>query len=141
MTTPSIKPTGHHVLVTPLAWEKETDWGFALTPHENSESAKLEKAGRMYGTLVAVGPQAWKAHAVALLKGLPELVYRRFIDATESWARVGDTIMYSRYAGKSLFDPITGQEYYLIHDEDILAVLPAKDDWEFNPTNKEKVTR
>lgn len=136
--TPTIKPCGHHVLVAPLEWEKETEWGFALTPHENSETAKLEKAGRMYGTLVAVGPQAWKAHAAALIKSLPINLVNMFLKSTEDWAAVGDTVMYSRYAGKSVFDPITGEEGYLIHDEDIVAVLPPKEDWVWNPTEKGK---
>jgi hypothetical protein len=33
---------------------------------------------------------------------------------------------------------LTGEEYYLIHDEDILAVLPSNDDWVWDPTEREK---
>lgn len=139
MTSPSIKPCGHHVLVAPMEWEQRTETGIYLTPHEDSEFAKLEKAGRMYGTLEAVGPQAWKAHAAALLKGINfEWLAKVLLKHTDDWAQIGDTVMYSRYAGKSVFDPKTGAEYYLIHDEDILAVLPAKEEWEYLPTEKDK---
>ena len=53
------------------------------------------------------------------------------------WAAVGDTIMYSRYSGKGVYDPLTGQEYYLIHDEDVLAVLPPHTEWKWNPAEKD----
>ena len=129
-----IKPAGHHILVAPLEWEEETEWGFALTAHDTTETARLEKAGRMYGTLVAVGPQAWKAHAAGLMKG--DALFENSIYA--DWAAVGDTIMYSRYAGKNIYDPESGQELYLIHDEDILAVLPPKEKWVYDPAEKDK---
>ena len=138
MTT-VIKPCGHNIVVAPLEWDKETEWGFALTPHENSETARMEKAGRMYGTLVAVGPQAWMAHAASLAKGLalldgaPRAMANKTFDA---WAQIGDTVMYSRYAGKNIYDPNDGTELYLIHDEDVLAVLPPKEEWVWNPAEK-----
>ncbi len=90
----NIKPTGHNILIAPLVAEKETAWGFQLNPTESSTGAVMDRAGRQYGVLVAVGPQAWKAHAVGLL----DLVEARD-PALDSWAAVGDTIMYSRYAG------------------------------------------
>jgi len=108
----------------------ETDWGFQVTPHEDSEKAKVEKAGRMIGVLVAKGPQAWKAFAVPLAKNVSDAV------VLADWAEVGETIMYSRYAGKEIYDPDTGKELYLINDEDVLAILPAKEDWAFKPTEK-----
>jgi co-chaperonin GroES (HSP10) len=133
----NIKPCGHHVIVAPLVWDKETAWGFALTPHEDSESAKLEKAGRMYGTLEAIGPQAWKAHAASLLRAnAPTQIIAHV--SYDDWAKIGDTVMYSRYAGKGVYDPIDGKELYLIHDEDILAILPPREEWVWNTTEKGK---
>ena len=124
---PTIQPVGHKILIKPLEWESKTEWGFQITATEDSESAKIEKAGRMVGTIVAVGPQAWKAFAVGI---------QAFTDAIGDWAKVDDTVMYARYAGKAIYDPITGDEYYLINDEDVLAVMPPQDDWKFKPTEK-----
>jgi co-chaperonin GroES (HSP10) len=129
----AIRPCGHKILVAPLEWEKETEWGFALTPTENSETARLEKAGRMYGTLVAVGPQAWKAHAASIAKGG---LCKDRDPILSDWAQIGDTVMYSRYAGKNVYDPNDGTEFYLINDEDVLAVLPPKEEWVWNPAEK-----
>lgn len=130
----TVRPVGHHVLVEPLEWKKETEWGFQLTPHEESQMAKLEKAGRMIGTLIAYGPQAWKAHAVALAKG----GHVKDPEVLSNWAQVGDLVMYARYAGKALFDPVTGQEYYLVHDEDIMAVFPPIEEWKYHPMEKDQ---
>jgi co-chaperonin GroES (HSP10) len=129
----NIRPTGHNILIAPIVQEKETAWGFQLNPTESSTGAVMDRAGRQYGTLVAAGPQAWKAHAVGLL----DLVEARD-PALDAWAKVGDTVMYSRYAGKGVYDPLTGEEYYLLHDEDVLAVLPPHSEWKWNPAEKDK---
>lgn len=125
----TIQPVGHKILVAPLEWEVTTDWGFQVTSREDSETAKIERAGRMVGTIAAVGPQAWWAFST----GIQALAPR---PALEPWAVVGDTVMYSRYAGKEIYDPEDGAEYYLLNDEDILAVLPPKEGWIYKPTEK-----
>lgn len=130
MTT--IRPVGHKILIAPLEWKVETDWGFQVTSHADSESAKVEKAGRMIGVLTAKGPQAWKAFA-AMLKDEDGNVLA-------DWAEEGDTVMYSRFSGKEIYDPDTGQEFYLINDEDVLAVLPPQDEWKYKPTEKGEKT-
>lgn len=129
---PTIQPVGHRILVAPLKWEVETDWGFQVTSTENSEAANIEKAGRMVGTIVAIGPQAWAAHAA----GLADIAAGFNDDVLDNWAQVGETVMYSRYAGKAIYDPITGEEYYLLNDEDVLATMPPKDEWKYKPTEK-----
>ena len=107
---PSIPPTGHNILIA------------------------------QYGVLVAAGPQAWKAHAKAILDylGSTDPYARKPGDLLGDWAVIGDTVMYSRYAGKGVYDPLTGEEYYLIHDEDVLAVLPPHTEWKWNPAEKDK---
>lgn len=132
MSKPSITPSGHNILISPLEWEKETAWGFQLNPTDASTGAVMDRAGRQYGILVAIGPQAWVAHASAIAK------YAKNPEALAPWAALGDTVMYSRYSGKGVYDPMTGLEYYLIHDEDVLAVLPPHTEWKWNPAEKDK---
>ena len=129
---PTIRPVGHKILIKPLEWEAKTDWGFQITSTEDSDSAKIEKAGRMVGTIAAVGPQAWVAHAVGLVDHAP--LFKD--EVLDDWAAIGDTVMYSRYAGKEIYDPETGEEYYLLNDEDVLAVMPPPSEWKFKPTEK-----
>jgi len=100
-----IEPTGHRVLVKLDKVEKTTEWGFALDIDE-----KLEKGGIQMGVLVAVGPQAWKAFSVDFT-GTP-------------WAKEGDYIYFSRYAGKFVQDPAErDKDYMIMNDEDILGII------------------
>ncbi len=125
----SIKPCGHHVVVKPIELPKESKGGILLN-FEGSQYEKLERASRMLGVLVAIGPQAWAAHAAALQDlyiGPPKQAHKASI--FKPWAKEGDTVLYSRHAGKFVFDPISGEEHYLIHDEDVLAVLPPQSEW------------
>jgi co-chaperonin GroES (HSP10) len=63
------------------------------------------------GTLAAIGPQAWKAFG-------PNFT-------GEPWANVGDRVYFAQYSGKIVKDPDTGEEYKLMNDEDITAVVAA----------------
>lgn len=119
----SIKPCGHHVVVLPFERPKTTESGIIIRS-EGTEWDKIYESGRMFGTLLAVGPQAWKAHAANLL----DLVDERD-PALEAWASVGDTVLYARYAGKYVSDPVSGKQMYVLHDDDIIAVLPPQEEW------------
>jgi len=100
-----IEPVGHRVLVKPFDIERETASGIQLVLNEDRELA-----GQEYGTIVAVGPDAWK-----IFDGGP-------------WAKVGDKVIYSRYGGKFVKEPNTVQKYVILNDEDILAILGDSED-------------
>lgn len=101
-----IKPNGHKVIVKPDDIEEVTEGGIVLTGVINE---RLEKAGINRGILVAYGNQAWRAFSNDFT-GMP-------------WANVGDYVLYSKYAGKLIQDPIDGTEYMIMNDEDVLAVI------------------
>lgn len=98
----SIKPAGHRVLVKPLPLDEKTKSGIILAHDERKEKAQIR------GTVVAVGPNAWKA-----------------FDGGEPWASVGDEIWYAQYGGYLVRDPETDEEYRLLNDEDVCAVRCA----------------
>jgi co-chaperonin GroES (HSP10) len=94
-----LNPTGYHVIVEPDPVETKTEAGIIL-----QIDTKKEKAAGTFGTLKAVGPQAWKD-----------------ISTGDSWAKVGERVMYAKYAGTLFADPNTGVEYVLLNDKDILG--------------------
>jgi chaperonin GroES len=96
-----ILPTGGHLLVLPEKVEAKTKGGIFL-PESTREK---EQQAATIGTLVAVGPTAWKD-----------------IDDGSAWAAVGDKISYARYAGVSMTGQ-DGESYVLINDNDVLARL------------------
>lgn len=128
MTT-AIKPCGHNLVVEPLKLPEKSKGGIIIT-HAGTMFEKLEKAGRMVGVIKAIGPQCWAAHAAPLLDlfiGDPKSRHKD--PMLQPWAKEGDTVLYSRHAGKFIFDPVSTVEMYIIHDEDVLAVLPPREEW------------
>jgi Co-chaperonin GroES (HSP10) len=72
----------------------------------------MERRGTSVGILIAIGMNAWKGFANG-----------------EPWAKVGDEVVYSKYAGvdaddelRRLFDP-TAERLVYMNDEDIIAIV------------------
>jgi co-chaperonin GroES (HSP10) len=100
---------GYRVLVKPDPLEKKTESGIIL------EYASMEDRLQMAvttGTVVALGNQAYKTKEVSP-DGKP-------------WCKVGDRIMFGKYAGKFITNPDDDEMYMVMNDVDVLAVLPPK---------------
>lgn len=50
-----------------------------------------------------------------------ETVFRDF--NTENPLKIGDTIVYARYAGKVIVDPADEVKYVALNDEDVIAII------------------
>ncbi|MDA3806492.1 MAG: co-chaperone GroES [Thiomicrorhabdus sp.] len=96
-----ILPTGGHILVLPKVVE-ETTAGGIIIPRDIREK---DQQAATEGMLIAVGSSAWAD-----------------LDDGKAWAKVGDKISYSRYAGVSM-EGQDGEQYVLINDNDVLARL------------------
>lgn len=105
--TLQIQPTGYRVIVKQEQIEKTTKAGIIL--HSVDEEKRQQK-GTMFGTLVAIGPQAWKDERLG----------------SKNWANIGDRVMFNRYAGHRYEQAEDGSYYHVMNDEDILAVIPNK---------------
>lgn len=102
-----IRPCGHYVLVKPDKVELTTESGIVI---QSKQQAKREHVASVKGTLVAVGEQAWYAFG------------------DEPWAEVGDKVYFKRHVSDRIEDEkdlVDGQpqEYFLMADENILAVI------------------
>jgi co-chaperonin GroES (HSP10) len=113
-------PCGHRVLVKPDAVEETTKSGIVLMTETQK---KMERAGTQKGTVVAVGPTAWKAFdriTVRQSDGTDKVV------GGEAWAGVGDRIYYSRYGGVFVEDA-DGEEFVILNDEDVVGILRGEE--------------
>jgi chaperonin GroES len=95
-----IIPLGSRVLIKPFTkeeLEKKNDFGIILP-----DSNKKEKSEQ--GKVIAVGPGEWHDGKIISIS-----------------VSVGDTVAFSKYG----YDDVTvdGEEYYLIKEENILAIL------------------
>lgn len=98
-----MKPSGFHILVKPDpakdAFKSET----IAIPDAVLEKQRLEVTT---GTLIGIGAQAWIG-----------------LGNSEPWAKVGDHIIYSKYGGKLMEDPVSGETLVLLHDKDLLGLV------------------
>lgn len=97
-----ITPAGHRVLVKPDPVEEVSKGGIVIATKANEQQLKNATT---IGTVVAIGMNAWKA-----------------FDDGSPWAKVGDRVSYAKYGGKSIKDA-SGEEFVVLNDEDILAIL------------------
>jgi len=103
-----IKAAGYRVLVKKDEVEKETASGIVLVQDDKLQKHKLNT-----GVVIDVGPKAWKA-------------FSNNYDG-EPWAKVGDKVIFSLYAGFYVTDPDDEEEYTLLNDDDIVAVILTKE--------------
>jgi co-chaperonin GroES (HSP10) len=100
MNDSGIHPKGARVLVLPEQVEKQSKGGIVF----HDEAVKREEMAQTKGVVVEVGPDCW------------------LDQNTQEWAKVGDTIVFGRYAGV-FYDGKDGKKYRLINDLDVVATL------------------
>ena len=99
----TIKALGHRVLIKPDDIETQTAAGIVIVQNEAREFAAQE-----YGTIVDVGPTAWKDYGE-----IP-------------WAAVGERVIFSKYGGKIVYEPgetDINKKFVIVNDVDVLAKL------------------
>jgi co-chaperonin GroES (HSP10) len=119
----SLKVLGHRVLIKPDPIKEQTKLPEELRKM-NFEVAKsvdqqrMEEVATTVGTIVSIGKTAWRA-----------------FDGTdpswEPWAKVGDRVMFAKYGGKLIEDPVTLEKFMILNDEDVYAKVEGeKAPWE-----------
>jgi len=97
-----IIPIGYRVLVKSTL-EKKTKSGIILAADEKMEAGAKDK-----GTIVSLGSTAGQH---------PDLQWSNSV-------KVGDTVVWAKYAGKQIFNPADPEGIYiLLNDSDILGVI------------------
>ena len=93
----NLKPLGDRIVVEPAEQEEQTSLGIFLP-----ETAK-EKPQQ--GKVIAAGPGARKETG----------------ERIEMDVKVGDRVLYARYAGTSI--KLDGKEYLILKESDVLAIV------------------
>lgn len=114
---------GHRILIKPDPVKEQVDVPDKLKELDFEIAApgditKMKEAGTQIGTVVGIGKTAWKAYD----GNLPEW---------EPWCKVGDRVIFARYSGKFVDDPVTKERFFVINDDDIQVVVEGeKAPWE-----------
>lgn len=98
---PGFRPVEYYVVIAPERIEERTAGGIILTQAKR----EVDEIATQKGRIVAVSPLAWT-----------------FADGAEHAARVGDVVLFGRYAG-TLIEGDDGEKYRLCRDKDVVAVF------------------
>lgn len=102
-----LKIKGYRILVKADPIETTTAGGIVLVQNE-----KLEAAGQQFGTVIGIGDTCWTD-----AKG----------EDLGQWCAKGDKILFSRHAGRFVYDPDDNEEYMIMNDTDVIAVIEEKE--------------
>lgn len=109
-----IKPCGHRLVVKPYKQEEvddilkaATESGFLKDFQIINSNKKREDASVDKGIVLAIGPTAWKNDSFG----------------HDPWCKVGDEILFAKFAGKVVQDPDTLHDVFILNDEDVVAVV------------------
>lgn len=100
-----VHPKGNRVIIEQEKIETITASGIVI----KLENEAAEQAGNIRGTLVAVGEDCWDTWS-------------------SPWAKIGDEVLFAKFAGKQVIDHVTGESYLIMMDRDIIATLEMKED-------------
>lgn len=108
----AIKPILHRILVKPdsiedkdEAWKAAKRLGLDIIKDERDR----EQAAIDTGTVIAYGDTVFVAFG-----------------AETNPIKVGDTVVYARYAGKVIEDPADKVRYVALNDEDVIAIITTE---------------
>jgi len=105
-----LKAVGHRIIVRPKKIDKEIKTETGVTLYMPDQTRDMEQAGVYEGVVVAIGPDA-------------------YYDRPSKWVKEGDRITFPRYCGRH-WPNDKDPEYYIMNDEDVLAVLKDEEETE-----------
>ena len=93
--------------------EVVSEGGIVLSTGDQAETDIKTNQNKIdIGTIVSLGPDCWKAFGKDF-EGKP-------------WAKVNDKIYYARFGGTIVNNPIDGEDYILLSDEDVNIVVETE---------------
>ena len=101
------QPPGWRILILPFKMKEKTKGGILM----GQDTLERQQVASQCANVLAVGPHAYQD-------------IKRFPDGP--WCKVGDWIMFARYAGSRI--KIEGGEVRLLNDDEVLATIKNPED-------------
>lgn len=96
------QPVGYRILIRPVPVVEKTKGGIILTDKSREDQSYLNSIGQ----IIAMGPECYS-------------------DRKKPWCKVGDWILYGRYAGAKI--SVQNVKMVLINDDEVLGTLESPD--------------
>ena len=118
-----LMPCGHKIIVQPDELERTHDVvkddGSVIQLELVNHNERATQAAQITGTIVAIGPQAWKSFREVDENG-------KWVNGMP-WAGIGDKVYYSRHCGHLIENPEfpddDDKRLLLLNDEDVNAII------------------
>ena len=102
--TSGLKPVGHAILIRPYEVQEYTAGGIMLP---NSVRVK-DQIAEQKAVIIEIGRCAWR-------------------NEPEARAKVGDKVLFSKWAGYQAVGPADGDTYRIVNDADIFTIITAEE--------------
>lgn len=114
----ALQVRGHKLLIKPDPVKDQVEISETLKAMKfevamDSDTERRAEVATEIGTLVGIGPTAWRA-------------YDGKDSNWEPWAKIGDRITFVKYAGKLVTDPETKEKFFVLNDEDMQCVVTGE---------------
>lgn len=114
----ALQVRGHRLLIKPDTIKDqytlpETLKASSFQVVMDSDLERRTEVATEIGTVVGIGPTAWRA-------------YDGKDEAWEPWAKIGDRITFVKYAGKFTSDPVTKEKFIVLDDVDVYCVVSGE---------------
>lgn len=106
----AIKPLGHRVLIQPDDVNQKSKGGIILP----DELTKQEKGAQVVGTVLDIGSTCWADSPNG-----------------EAWCKVGDRVVFAKYSGMKIWNPVEGkyrEDILIVNDLDICALVTEEEE-------------
>lgn len=112
----SLELVGHRLAVRVDEVETKSEGGIIMYATEKDQ--QMDLVAKQTGIVTSIGPECWKAYRVLADNGC-EVNGR-------PWVKVGDRVLFSKYASKFIEDPETSEVFALLNDSDVIAKVIDK---------------
>ena len=106
----TLKPLGHRVLIKPDFVEEKSKGGIILA----QDTVKQEQGAQVIGTVLDIGSTCWADSADG-----------------EPWCKVGDRVIFAKYSGMKIWNPVEGkyrEDILIVNDLDICGLVTEEEE-------------
>lgn len=97
-----------------------------VKPDDFTEVDPVYEAAKKAGLIIKQDKREQEAVVKGTVIEVGSMAYHPPVGDGTPWVKAGDRIYYAKFAGKDIVDPETGEEFLLLNDEDVCALIEGE---------------